>query len=659
VGEGSGSCVLTDVGVQVPPSAPTGGEASASPLFFDFGKRAANLPRCEARANLSAPVYNFGSMNPITSRLPPDRRDAWALGALAVLTLGFFWPMLRDPLHSFVGVFGGKGDVEGTFWWMWWAGRAIADPELSLWRTPTLFFPFGTAVAPLYGSVLNVFFYLPFLYGLPQPLANNLWCLVIALADAAVAYAAFRAIARDRLAGFVAAVVWSLAAYKFLEFRDGHLPQILLTFIPAAAWALWRLREEPSWRAAILAGLFLMLDGCGYYQHLYGAFFLAVAFLLSGLCRYRGDRAVLWRYVQFNLLAAAIVAVGVAVFYGPLIGSVSVGQDAPWIWPDSFPAFVALEQSASHLLILKWGSLAAHWDEGGPAMKVEQVFLLVFSFAALIVGVRRWKKARFWLLLSAFFVAIVAGPVPHLRVFSASGGFDFFVLRNPVYLALFSYFPSFNRLYWPDTFWPYAVLGIALTLAVGLARPAEEKTGEKCKKTAVFPLFIAGVSLCFALWFTSNNPFIGGYFDQAAPQVLAEAEGEAFFPLPTPAGDDYCLPLIVMTGKAMVGGRGRDLGYLEPEAFTEMVDGSAWPSALHSWSRMDEAAAPTKEDLAAWKTLGARHVVIHRPRCAAWDERFRWTRENVGLENYLRERLEPLLGAPIAEDATWLIYELP
>ncbi|MDP8225374.1 MAG: hypothetical protein P9L99_18575 [Candidatus Lernaella stagnicola] len=583
-------------------------------------------------------------------RLPWARGDALALGLLAALVLAFFWPMLRDPAGTFVGVFGNKGDVEGTLWWNWWVNTALLDGDLSLWQTATLFFPVGTAVAPFYGSVLNVLFYLPWMRLLPLPLSNNLWCLLIALIDVAVAYFVFRDLTGRRLPALAGAVLWALAPFKFLEFRDGHLPQILLTFIPLAAWALWRLRETPGRTLALVAGAFLMLDGCGYYQHLYGAFFLAAGIGLSGLWRYRRDPPARRAYLKWQALVAAIVAVGAVVFYYPLIASVLAGLDAPWEWATRFPPTSQLQQSASHILILTLGSLRVQLG-GDPAIKIEAAFLLALAVASIVLGLRR-RHALVWLLLGVFFALLAIGPIPSIRSFDPVQGWHGLTWRNPVYILLFNYFPSFNRLYWPDTFWPYAVFALAMTATLALAELPR-------RAMAIGSAAMILLGLAFSTAFVVRQPHVGAFVDREALSAMAASDGKAFFPLPTPAGDDYCLPAVVLTGRAMVGGRARDLGYLEPTEFARIAYESQWLRALQKWSQMEDYPPPGLEVLESWKKSGANHVVLHRPTCHAWDEKQKWSRNVVGLEKFLRERLDALLGPPLASDDTWVVYSLP
>lgn len=586
-----------------------------------------------------------------------SRRDAAAVALLWAVTLAFFWPMLRDPLHTFVGVFGNKGDAEGTLWWNWWVGTALRDPTLSLWHTTSMFFPIGKAVAPLYGSVQNVLFHLPFLWTLPQPLANNLWCLTIALTDAAVAYFVFRAFARHRGLALVGAVLWALAPYKFLEFRDGHLPQILLTFVPLAAWALWRLRERRTWSAALLAGVALLLDACGYYQHMYGAFFLAVWLTVAGAWALRRERQALRRYLAQSVAVAGIVLLGAAMFYAPLATSVASGQDAPWAWPDSFPSNDRLQDQPMHILILQYGTM--HLTVGSQKLKisVEQLFLAALAAAALAVAV--WsRRVRLWAAIAAFFTLIAVGPVPYVASFDAHSGWSAWVFRNPVYIGLFNYFPSFNRLYWPDTFWPYAVFALAMTTVLGLREPLASGKPARAGVAGGLAVALVALTLWASVGFVRTSPFVGPFFDRATTDVLARADGRAFFTLPTQSGDDYALPLVVLTGKAMIGGRGRDLGYIEPPAFTALVRDDPWLAALHGWSRMDDTPQPSAEALAPWLAQGARHVVINRNQCRQRDGHARRIGRPVGLEVFLRERLEPRCGSPIAVDADWLIYEL-
>lgn len=582
-----------------------------------------------------------------------SRRD-W-LGVLLppVLAAIFCWPMLRDPLHTFIGVFGGKGDAEGTLWWNWWVETALSDAQRSLWHTDSLFFPIGTAVAPLYGSLLNVLFYYPLLAGLPLPLSNNLWCFFLLMLDGVVAYLVFRALLRRRLPALAGAVIWAFTPFKFMEFRDGHLPQILLTFIPVAAWAMCRLIKRPAWVAAAVAGAALLMDGGGYYQHLYGAFFLASFLTVYGCLHHRRDKPLLHRYLVRQVLVIAIVAAGAAVFYGPLAHSVTVGQDAPWEWPASFPSNQDLRSMPvpQHLMILQWGSLhiilGHEW-----AAKVETGFFLALAGLALVLGLWFWRKTGFWLASAAFFSLLVAGPVPSLSIWRASSGWVSYIFRNPLYIGFYNWFPSFNRLYWPDTFWPYAVFALAMTILVALRHI------KRASLSMALAVLLIVATLAWSAVFVRTTPFIGPFFNRATTNALAARSGAAFIPLPT-GSDDYHLPLVVLTGKGMVGGRGRDLEYLEPAAFTELTRDDPALATFARWSRGEEALAPPAAALEVWKERGVRQVVVNRRQCALRTARFAPAGNPAILEEHLRKRLVALLGEPFLADEDWLIFEIP
>jgi len=570
-----------------------------------------------------------------------------------ILATVFCLPMLRDPQHTFIGIFGGKGDAEGTLWWNWWVKTALGDGRFSLWQTDSLFFPVGTAVAPLYGSVLNVLFYYPFLAGLPLPLSNNLWCFFILLLDGVVAFLVFRAILRRRFPALAGAVLWAFAPFKFMEFRDGHLPQILLTFIPLAVWAMWRLMKKPTWAAAATAGAVLLLDGCGYYQHLYGVFFLAAFLTIYGALHHRRDKTLLRRYLLLQVLVIAIVAAGAAVFYGPLARSVTAGQDAPWEWPAAFPDNRTLRETPvpQHLMILQWGSVHVIFGHEWAA-KIETGFLLALAGAALVLGLRAWRKTGLWLMIAAFFSLLVAGPAPSLSIWRESAGWVSYIFRNPVYIGLYNWFPSFNRLYWPDTFWPYAVMAMTMVIVLSLrARPERAWIS-----TAVAGLLLV-MTVAWSAVFVRATPFIGPFFDHRTTDALATRSGKAFIPLPV-GSDDYHLPLVVLTGKAMVGGRGRDLAYLESPAFTDLTRDDPVLTVFNRWSRGEQSPAPSTAALAAWKERGVLHVVVNRRQCALRGRRFDPTGDGMALENRLRDRLVGLLGAPILEDDDWLIFEI-
>lgn len=612
-----------------------------------------------------------------------NQRDWWALGALSALSLLFFWPTLRDLGGTFVGVFLEKGDAEGTWWWSWWVRTALADPALKLWFTDYLYYPVGVDVAPLYGaSLLNMIFYLPWMWLLPAPLHNNLWCLVIQLADGAVAYYVLRRLVRGRHLAWAGAVVWTLAPYKFLEFRDGHLPQILLTFIPLAFLGLWRLRKKPTVALALLTGLALALDGCGYYQHLYGDFFLALFFLVSGWWHLRGDRGLLWRYGRAQLLIAGVMLLGVAVIYPPLIRSVSAGRDAPWSWRAEFPPneqinvpdspYAILWNESVHLFAqTDWtefpnriGLQTYYSQKNGWHVLPEQAFLLLTALAGLALGLAARRRAVLPMLLGLLFTLIVIGPVITFSMTVDAGRWVTHIWRNPVYIALHDFFPSFNRLYWPNTFWPFAIWAWAATLAIALDELRPSRLLRRWRGATVIGCLIVAGTLFATLAFLEDRPFIGRFFTGETPKLLAAEPGRAFFSLPTGQVDDHNLPLVILSGKAMVGGRGRSLDYLEPQAFAALTTDDPWLRAFHRWSELQDDPAPPASGLSFWTQRDVRHVAVNRRVCRRLDRQLALLPEpdiqtDEQMEVFLRRKLAPVFGEPAFADDDWLIYRLP
>ncbi len=186
------------------------------------------------------------------------------------------WPLITH-LKGWVPGFGDWGQ---NMWALWWTRHSL----LSLGQTPFftnyLFYPDGVSLLfhPL--DVSDGLLALP-LYGLwGGDISYNVMILLSYLLSAWGTYLLAFYLSHNRVASFIAGLVFMLSPYHFLRIDLGHLNLSTIQWIPFYTLFLLKFGQQGSKRAGILAVFFLVFTALNswYYVVYCGLLSLAMIF---------------------------------------------------------------------------------------------------------------------------------------------------------------------------------------------------------------------------------------------------------------------------------------------------------------------------------------------------------------------------------------------
>jgi hypothetical protein len=241
--------------------------------------------------------------------------------AVSLLFGVFFWPL---PLHWGSWIVG--GNIVPTDGWMfvwnlWWVKTALLKLHVSPLFAPGLFHPQGVSLGLHSLSLANCLLSIP-LQAVSGPVAAHNWLLFLSFPLSALGtYALAREVGASRAGAALAGVAFSLCPFRVAH-AVGHLNLVSTQWIPAALWALLRLRRRPSIIYVLLASAFTLLAALSSWY--YGIVVAVCATLLLSLAPGRPGRGF-WPWMT---AAAALVVFGAWPVAGRIVTEVASGQYA-------------------------------------------------------------------------------------------------------------------------------------------------------------------------------------------------------------------------------------------------------------------------------------------------------------------------------------------
>jgi hypothetical protein len=382
----------------------------------------------------------------------------------AVLTLAITWPAARTFTTHYIG--DPSDDPRHNIWFIWHLLEAFFGRQ-PLYDVNLLYYPHGISLLTHgYGPVMG-FLALPFLPWGIVAAHNGAVLLGFGLTGYAL-YLLARGLGFNQLVSLFAGTLL-LAAPMHVIGPEGHMGKSFFGLMPLALLAVhYALQPARSSRWAIVVAAVLLLNllhnGLHFIESaLAVAFFVTVALLTAAPAARR-----------FFLGRALVIGASTLVLTGPLLFAIRRAASRPGLqvsatWesfeyqPDLVEFF--LPPPFTRLLGGLTARLFTAFDV--PGIIETAVFLswvgLLFSLLALVSGRR---QARVWLLFTAIWVVLAAGPVLSIlgqRTFTSYG--------LPIILpyAFFTSLPGVDFLRTPGRLMFMGFTGFAIAAAFGLA----------------------------------------------------------------------------------------------------------------------------------------------------------------------------------------------
>ncbi len=376
-----------------------------------------------------------------------------------IIAIAMTYPLVLNLASAIPGV---EGDSTSFLWALGWAKSALVDLHVSPFRTDYVFYPLGGATQLMWAVSLIGFISIPlqFLVGLIT--SYNLLYLaatvltaygMFLLADyvlrnSQIANRNFKfdsgplppfqtllvvqfvlqnrrlAARRSPLAPFVAGLVFAFAPLR-LGYGLAFLNLFNTQFIPFFVLCLIRATRERSWRDATLAGVFF---GLNTYVDFQIAAFLALFALIYAAYIIISD----WRAARTSIVRWAIAAVVAAVVAAPMLVLLQQDFNAEGgNYIGVFPIKYSLDRSydlAAYFVPNARSSLYTDVPikiagvnaptkpgDGTPLNPDFQSFVGYIALAlAAYAAMRRWRAARFWVIVAILYAMFGLGPSLHV-----------------------------------------------------------------------------------------------------------------------------------------------------------------------------------------------------------------------------------------------------
>lgn len=340
--------------------------------------------------------------------------------------------------------------------------------------TDAVFYPSGYPVMQLTPNILDHLTGALLSALLPFPLSDNVWWWAVLVANGLAGHQLGRRLGGSEQAGWLAGTALLLSEPLAREANLHHAPQAMVFWVPLFLDALLNLRERPSQKTAIWAGLCLAGAGWSYW---YTALFVSLASLplLLGI--------PLHTLLLLGVTAALCAAPGLL----------------PWLlWFDDLPitamsppdpaqppaSYAALPQQAA--FVTQHGADPLFWLRATPLDTANRVSLALV--VAAVLGARKFSRGTVLGLLGWTTLGAVMVMGPYLR-----WGQEVVLLNNTPISLPFSWLgdlhPFLARLTWPERW--------GIIVSVGLVALASRTPR---------PLLFAGVVAVESVWLSGNLP---------------------------------------------------------------------------------------------------------------------------------------------------------
>jgi hypothetical protein len=517
--------------------------------------------------------------------------------ALILFVYGLVAPAMTWPVAAQLGTRlpGGGDDVWVHQWTFWWVKEAIVKGHNPLY-THLLFYPGGVSLAAHNFAWLHIAAWLPLQALVGGNAAYSLLFIATFALNGFAMYLLARELTGSLPAAFIGGLIYGFWPYTLSHY--GHPNMMLTAWVPLALLYLHRTLEGKRARDALLAGLFLALTGITRWQLLVMggvAVFLYLGYrcLANAECRTRRTVGLL---ALTGLVAGALMAPLAIPVVGAYLTQPSPEDavtDESLTGQTDLLAYVL--PGRNHPL---WNDTAARIYDNFADNKVYVAFVGYTTLALALWGsVKRWKRARFWLLTAAVYVLLALGP--QLRL----DGQLYPQVPMPYRLVGDLWFVRILRK--PDRFNVFLGLPLGMLAAWGVAALLPRRSSQLRRALLAGTLGLLILREYALLPYPTAQPAVPAWYGQLArePGDLAVLD----LPMDTRSFDKHYAFYQTVHGKPLVEGH---VSRPPQEAFA-FIEGNALVSAFARGERL-VARPETAINLEPLADAGIGYVVIHK-----------------------------------------------
>ena len=552
-------------------------------------------------------------------RWPPSN-NILVLIAYALLTLIMTWPVIgRLGTH----IPGSEGDAWEHLWTARWMRDAILGGQ-SIFYTDLIFYPQGTLLTSHNIAWANIAMWLPLQIAVGEATAYSLMMLAVYVLNGFAVFLLAKELIRSQAAAFVAGLIGAFWPFILSHHNSPNLS--LIAFVPLAMLYLKRTLERQRIREALLAALFVALIGIARWQMLVLSGVLIGLFFVCLLLNHREYRTR--RAAGLTLLALAVAA----LIMLPLLLPPALDQITRVNADEIFTSDGSQSDLLAYLVPNRfhpwWGQAVFERFYGNFGINQFSVAFIGYMVVILaVIGmVKRWRKARFWLLVTSVYVLLALGPA--------------LLVNGRVVLPLpYSWLDDlflFRIIRDPDRFNAILVIPVAMLAGLGVVAIREGFRLSRRRST----LIIAVVTIFILFEYAVRYPTYAMAVPEWYYQLAQEEDDFAILDLPmqTRVHDEHYMHYQFEHGKPLVGGK---ISRPPAEAYA-FINSVPFLRSVRKDPAPPEDIVRFSEQFALLEQAGVRYLILHKNRLgeqqlAAW-------RAWLGL-------------APLHEDEELVVYQ--
>lgn len=205
----------------------------------------------------------------------------------------------------------GAGDSVQNVWNLWWVQRNVFHGDLFPFTTPFLYYPTGVSLAYHPLGVVNGWLgaLLQWLFDLNLVASFNSIALFSCVGSGMGTYLLVRQLTHNRMAAFVAGIVFTFAPIRMSRIYFGNLEMYSTQYIPFLVLFFIELLRRPRYRVVWAAALFFALTAWSSLYLAYGATLLLIT-VLAGAAFFARRQLQTWlRLLYKPLLVFGVTSV--------------------------------------------------------------------------------------------------------------------------------------------------------------------------------------------------------------------------------------------------------------------------------------------------------------------------------------------------------------
>ncbi|UCG23084.1 MAG: glycosyltransferase family 39 protein [Chloroflexota bacterium] len=525
------------------------------------------------------------------------RRRALSRNILVLITYAVLAIVMTWPIAGRLGTHipGSESDVWVHLWTARWVRDALFG-EPSLFHSDIIFYPQGTPLTTHNIAWVNIAMWLPLQLVAGEAAAYSLMMLAVLVLNGFAIYLLARDLIQSEGAAFVAGLIGAFWPFILSHHNSPNLS--LIAWVPLAMLYLKRTVEQQRLKDALLTAVFVALIGISRWQMLTLSAPLIALFFGYLIVMYPERRTR--RTAGLTLLAVFAAFLIMLPFLLPPAMDQITRADPEEIFTDDGKQTDLLAYIVPSRFHPWWGKVVFERFYGNFTINQFSVTFVGYTvlILALVAVLKRWRQARFWLLVTLIYILLALGPE---LLFNGQGIAplpyrwvdDFFfirIIRNP---------DRFN-----------AILVVPAAMLAGLGVAAIQQNPRLSRRSAT--LVVVAIAIFILFEYIARTPTFAMDVPDWYHQLALEEGDFAILDLPMQrrVADENYMHYQFEHGKALVGGK---VARPPAEAFA-FIESLPLLQAVNRGPLPPEDITRFSDQFAQLDEADVRYLVMHKRR---------------------------------------------